>query len=384
MQPLPKPLPRSILLLLPVLLASCGEPLASDQFHAGLGASEPDQLGVLRFAEPVVVDNLTLWPVLAQETPELGRFPSLVDAEQRGLVTVQELGGGTVSQIQIRNDGKEPVLVCGGSLIKGGKQDRQIAHDLVVRAGDLITVDAYCVEQGRWDREREGRDTGGRFRCLPYLASKRVRASAQYDADQDQVWEQVEALNRKAGQDPGTGTYLAAVEDRGAARRRLEAELRLASALEARAAEHELIGFGYAINGEPLAVRIFANEEIFADHADPFLKTMVLEAELADRRSAEPYRRAAALLPLQSMLRRIDEAEWRPVYQEERVRRAQRTSRRGGHSKLEVLVRGPGGEQSWQILTEDWTAVVEIDAELHAELLEELGALCELGYTDAG
>ena len=52
-----------------------------------------------------------------------------------------------------------------------------------------------------------------------------------------------------------------------------------------------------------------------------------------------------------------------------------RTNARGGHSAA-ILPRGPGKDP--RVVTEDWTAAVEVTGELRARL-SELGAL---GYTE--
>ncbi len=364
---------------------SC-RPSSDDRvFHARLDLGRPHaggelgQLPELRFAAPIVIDNLTLWPVVAWEPVALGRYPSLVDAQQLGEAEIREYGGGTVSTIEIRNRGKDPLLVCAGTLVKGGKQDRQIGKDLVIGPDEVFQTPAYCVERDRWQELRAGRETGGSFECLGYLATKRVRASAQYDADQEQVWRQVDHVNQKAGVAPETGSFVATVEDLRAQLRRLEMERRLSLELEAAAAAEEVVGFAYAVNGEPLAARVFASEAVFAAHAVPFLKTMVLEAEVADRGEA-PFREAAELRHVLSMIERIDRAAWSSPEAGGDFRRRVKLSRRGGHSRIEVPRLLDSGERVWLVLTEDWTAVATPDPEMKLELYDEL---CALGYTES-
>ena len=54
----------------------------------------------------------------------------------------------------IQNKGKLPILVLAGTIVKGGKQDRQIGEDFVVPRDKQVDVSAFCVEQGRWNGTR--------------------------------------------------------------------------------------------------------------------------------------------------------------------------------------------------------------------------------------
>ena len=58
---------------------------------------------------------------------------------------------------------------------RGGKQDRQIAQDFVIGAKETVDVQAFCVEHGRWNPERDGKSTGGSFSASGMLAPSSVR-----------------------------------------------------------------------------------------------------------------------------------------------------------------------------------------------------------------
>ena len=69
----------------------------------------------------------------------------------------------TVNQLVIASTADLPILVTAGTILKGGKQDRQLGQDLLVAAGATVPVDAFCVERGRWNGVREGQSTDGVF-----------------------------------------------------------------------------------------------------------------------------------------------------------------------------------------------------------------------------
>ena len=42
-----------------------------------------------------------------------------------------------------------------GEVVKGGKQDRVIAQDVVLAPGETIDLNAFCVEKNRWVTKNE-------------------------------------------------------------------------------------------------------------------------------------------------------------------------------------------------------------------------------------
>src|SRR2546422_815540 len=101
-------------------------------------------------AEPLNLKNLTVWALLAKEIAELGEFLSLKEAQDRGVAVIGEMGSGTatpsspvaassgeahgsapaqarpgaqadrVNALRIENKGDLPILICAGTVVKGG------------------------------------------------------------------------------------------------------------------------------------------------------------------------------------------------------------------------------------------------------------------------
>jgi len=334
----------------------------------------------------IQVENLTVWPVLTDTPVRTGDHQSLYEAIERGTAVVREKGrggsrgdGAEVNELMIENRGDHPLLITAGTIVKGGKQDRQLGQDLVVAAHSTVPVEAFCVERGRWVEERQGRRTGGVFDVPKVKAAKRLRAAAQYEKDQGQVWRQVDTVNRKADNAPATSTFLATIDEDD--KQQLAVRDRLERAVRERFAaldDDHVVGFAYAVNGEPLAMRTFANRELLEAHLEPFVKTMSLEAQvtqLRDRQAGrKPFDRAASSAALLKMVRGIGEAE--AAEQETSGLNKNRTRHNdwGGQSSCLVRSSEAGG---WIALTEDWTAAAELSEPVRREL-EQLEAL---GYS---
>ncbi|HOX43240.1 MAG TPA: hypothetical protein PK668_06565 [Myxococcota bacterium] len=277
---------RRRLLLLP-LVASLG--LASVAPAAPPEAAL--EIDALLYLGPALqLENVSLWPVYSREPSDpLGAaLVPLPEAQEQGWAVVRERGGqgDAVDELVLENRGERPILVLAGTLVKGGRQDRQIGQDFIVPARKTVPVAAFCVEHGRWTAEREGQATGGLFKAQKALATKAVRSSGQYKGDQGEVWSQVAKENARAGKAPASGTLLAALEDADEASQRRRARI-LAAATERLAAlagePRAPLGLAYAVDGKVREVRVFNHPALFQRVAETLLRTVALEADLAQR-----------------------------------------------------------------------------------------------------
>lgn len=395
-----------------VLATGCGAERNADQTnqthqtsHTNQDAARLDEHHIL--GDPVAVENLTVWPVLTDAPLEIGEFLTLQDAQDKDLAVVRELGGdhamtqqlatipettrrsetqgantrargatrsgeqlmrlqlsarggATVGALEIENSSDLPILVCAGTVLKGGNQDRQIAQDFVVPAKSRVAVDAFCVERGRWTGLRHGKPTGGQFFMARAMAPSAVRAMGQYEKDQARVWEEVaHAVQIRTAVPMGTSLALS-IDDADATARKNDE--RLAKPVRAhfsdlRESGRALVGFAYAVDGKPVTVRTFAHARILDDHLDAFIETMCMEADMAQRRAARESEDAADTFKSASaedvvrMVRALD------AYHEE----VQETSaaNSNGYRKGDVGFQSScyvnqGAEQI--ALTKDWTA----------------------------
>ncbi len=381
------------------------EPVApSRRDRRSIGDIAPAHLASLdarhRFGDGIAFQNLTVWPVISTAESEVGRFMTLMEAAELGAVSIREAPSASVSSIEIENHSSVPVLVCAGTMVKGGRQDRQIANDTVILPGERAMVRAFCVEKRRWHDERGGVKTAGVFKTSDWMAAKRVRVAGQYDRDQRSVWKQTHSLTnvvfRKlkeqkpgyasglsgsqyylASTRPKTGTLFNAQEHEDD--ETLLTRRQMASVVKGHFADtgRRLVGFGYAIDGEPVSVRTFASRDLLLDHLDVFVNTMIFEAEIAqrcDRRGGRAiHTRPGSIEAMLAMVKGIQGARLSPVVSSSNQRLQQRTNGFGGNSVCKVRME----DGRWVELTQDWTATVEYGK----EALTVLGKMQALGYT---
>jgi len=310
--------------------------------------------------EPVTYRNLTVWPVFNEEPAEIGEFLTLHEALDQGVAEVSERkGGGEVGSLVIKNAADVPILICAGTVVKGGKQDRQIGQDFVVQAKMTTPVDTFCVEQGRWVASRGGQATEDKFDAADVTANAAIRIKGQYEDDQHEVWKGVDVVKEE--------TIAACEIEEEEEIEECEETTSLAVLLEvndekmagygnsikahfAAARRNDLgpSGFAYAVNGRPVSVRTFAHEEIFRRQFAPLWKGMAVEALLGQGEGPTRPARAADVLAL---VRETSGSSEEVKETTALNRNGIRTAKKAFSSACYVPVAG-----HWIAITSDWTA----------------------------
>jgi len=157
-----------------------------------------------RLAEPIRYENLSVFPVVSRQSADTAGFATLDESLSAGQVIITEGGaetmrrsrdghpvaipqqhGASVNQLVLVNRGSRPLLLLGGELVSGGKQDRIIAKDRIVPPGAApLPLDVFCVEAGRWS-------SGAQFSAGQLMVHPSVREQAVVVQEQAKVWEAV-------------------------------------------------------------------------------------------------------------------------------------------------------------------------------------------------
>src|SRR6266478_2422319 len=157
--------------------------------------------GDWRILDPVVYENIAIFPVVSGSSQDTGSFLTLEEGLASGEVIVSELGtvrmvrnrdgvhtipdysaGASVNQLVLINRSKRPLLLLAGELVSGGKQDRIIGKDRIVPVGaEPLPLDVFCVEHGRWT------GSSSQFTASKTIVHPSVREQA-VEQKQDEVW----------------------------------------------------------------------------------------------------------------------------------------------------------------------------------------------------
>jgi len=175
------------------------------------------------------------------------------------------------------------VYVQSGDVVKGGQQDRTIAHDFVLTPGSgRVGIEAFCVESGRW--EARGAEPSAAFSGSPdVLASKELKLAARRNADQGEVWTEVgrlqaglsQTLHEPVNADASPSSLQLALENPRLRQWAGEYTRSLASAADN---DSEAVGFAFAINGHLNSADVYASHALFRAVWPRLLQAAAIEA----------------------------------------------------------------------------------------------------------
>jgi hypothetical protein len=223
--------------------------------------------------------ELTVFPILTNDQEDLGAFVTLEQAIASKDAEVREAdASGRVNTLVIANKGDKSVFVLAGTLVKGGKQDRQIGQDFSVAPHETVPVDAYCVEPHRWNGTRAGVPTQNRFGTAKTLANSSIRAAGQYKKNQLEVWEKVGQVNAQNHKASPTGTLNATLDDAEITQQRAVLARQISDYLAQQPSARDIVGLAYAVEGKVRGVRWFANHDLFALYGEVLSNTAALES----------------------------------------------------------------------------------------------------------
>jgi hypothetical protein len=282
---------RSIRIVLSLLTLA-----ASGRVQAQPASAPPHEM-----TGPFVHENLAVFLLHDRAGAGDEEVATLDEALARGDVVLEETG--QVDRLVISNKGEKPVYLQAGDVVKGGRQDRTLAHDaLVPPKTRRQPLAAFCVESGRWHR-RAG-ESDRRFSVSKStLVTRKQKLAAKAAANQGQVWQAVEEAQNKLSGKLGRSVKAAAsatslqlsLEDRGleqAAGRYMRA---IAGQLPART---DVVGYAFAVNGEVSAVDVYASPALFRKMKDKLLRASAVEAVAEKQDGPTPPVDAAAVRAL--------------------------------------------------------------------------------------
>lgn len=295
---------------------------------------------------PYTHQNLTIFLVHGDDALT-GKTPlTLEEALERKLVIVHETSD--VNELAIENVSEtEEIYVQAGDIVKGGKQDRVLAVDLIVpaRSGKL-PLDSFCVEQGRWTSR--GAEPVGVFRMSSdSVASKDLKLAAKHSKSQTEVWNGVAEAQEKLS--TAANTSVRSVESRSSLQLSLEnpkvrenADAYIKALSSIIDGKPDVVGFVFAVNGEINSADVYSTHGLFKKLWPKLLKASAIEAV------SESYKREApALVTSGDIQTFFTDAETTPIISTrpvtDRIRMTTRESKRSVF--LETLDQNQNG--SW-------------------------------------
>jgi hypothetical protein len=149
-------------------------------------------------------------------------YTLLAQAVAARTAVIEEVGGGTVPTLRVRNLGDRPVLMVDGEHLIGVKQNRILNTTILVPAKSGVDVPVSCVEAGRWSAPAGAAKPASPHLFMKTRAQKAetvtasVRSSGVFAADQASIWHDVDETLDVLGAHAPTAAMHAAYEQRAA------------------------------------------------------------------------------------------------------------------------------------------------------------------------
>ena len=225
--------------------------------------------------------NLSIFLIHGKNKVDADNIITLDEAIERKAIIIHETGD--VEELSVENKGDVHVFIQAGDIIKGGKQDRILRSDLVVKPkSGKIPVASFCVEQGRWSQR--GNENHRQFNSSKKAAvSKKLKLATKQAQLQGDVWGEVAVMQKKLGS--RLGESVKSKESSSSLQLTLEnKELEKKSEEYIRALQNitrgkqDVIGFAFAINGVMNSTDIYGHAVLFKKLWNKMLESCAVEA----------------------------------------------------------------------------------------------------------
>jgi hypothetical protein len=118
-----------------------------------------------------------------------------------GVIDIQEVGeGSVVPELQVENNGDEPLLLVLGEELQGAMQNRTVNVSMIVPSRESVKVPVSCTERGRWSKSGWGTRIGKTSdHCSTSFVRRRIVGSVSESmqagggcrSDQMGIWDSI-------------------------------------------------------------------------------------------------------------------------------------------------------------------------------------------------
>jgi hypothetical protein len=186
--------------------------------------------------------------------------------EQKKLIVNET---SNVNQLSVENVASDcNVFIQAGDIVKGGRQDRLMAVDMIVppKSG-LLPIASFCCESGRWS-QRGGEDASKFGTSVAQAANKDVKLALNAARSQSTVWEKVKEAQMKLSMNVGKpvanaaspSSYQLTLEDKNLL---AKVDAYVSALKKAPDEKNDTVGFVIVINGKVQGAEQYGSHELF-------------------------------------------------------------------------------------------------------------------------
>ncbi|WP_439625784.1 ARPP-1 family domain-containing protein [Gemmata sp.] len=262
-------------------------------WFAGGGAAAPARSATAaeqpRVSAPLTHGNLTVFFVHGPDAvSDAHKVATLAEALDAGWAVVHETGNVNTLQVENNSDDYE-LFVQEGDIIKGGRQDRVFATDMLVppKSG-RVPFPAHCVEAGRW--QGRGAEASTHFTKSDQRIVGSKLAYANATRQQSEVWDNVKENQDKFTRNLGTTvnapdsatSFQLTLENKTLQQKVAEFEAALRAGGEGK---RNVIGCVFLVNGQVTGAEVYGSNAMFQKAWPRLLRSQAADAvaEQSDR-----------------------------------------------------------------------------------------------------
>ncbi len=261
--------------LLSIMMAACAVVALSF-----LVAADDARYDDYRVSGPFTHENLDVFFIHGSDLVADENLLTLDEALKQGKVIVHETGN--VQELTIENVSNYWIYIHAGDIVKGGQQDRVIRVDIIIKPrSGRMPLPSFCVEHGRWSQR--GGENVAAFDASPNMvSSKELKLAAKYQASQQEVWSEVEAMQDKleavaeapVRDNRSSSSLQLTLEDKDVQALTREYIDAISTAMKG----DDIIGFAFAINGEINSADIYRSHDLFLKMWPKLAEACAIEA----------------------------------------------------------------------------------------------------------
>ncbi|HTK77404.1 MAG TPA: DUF6569 family protein, partial [Gemmataceae bacterium] len=229
---------------------------------------------------PFTSGNLTVFLIHGPDAVPGLNVLTLQEAIEQKKVVVHETS--EVNNLSVENTGDVPVFLQTGDIVRGGKQDRVIAMDLMVPQGGKVPIASFCVERGRW--QQRGAESAAAFnKSENQVVGKEQKLAVNDARQQSEVWKEVANTQKKLAMnvgapvaDPASPSSLELTLDNSKVKEKLAAYAKDLS--EILNSKSDVIGVAVAINGKVEGAEVYGSAALCSKLWPKLLKSAATDA----------------------------------------------------------------------------------------------------------
>ncbi len=234
----------------------------------------------LRVSEPLIHENLAVFFVRGPDEVDTTRVVTLQEALERNWAVVHETG--SVNTLVVENLSPDhDLFVQSGDMIKGGRQDRVIASDMLLPpTSGQVPVRVHCVEHNRWTGR--GAEAASHFEVSDNYAVGNELKVANASGNQTAVWANVTVNQDKLTKSLGvqvnaaaSPTSLQLALENPAVQAKVDG---YRQALRSAGGKRGVVGAVFVVNGKVSSAEVYGSATLFQKAWPKLLKAASIEA----------------------------------------------------------------------------------------------------------